>query len=72
MELCNTLLTRRARIFDVVGFLEKDMRLLGGRVEGPSKIGTHNESFEIVEKYSVRTIAVCLEDRRASCRLRHC
>jgi len=50
---------------EIIGFLERERSSIGDIVEGRSVIGTYDQLFEIVEKYSVQTIAVCIEDRRS-------
>lgn len=64
-DLCQVLLSKRTRLFEVVGFLDQDSRRVGERLVNPGIIGTYDQLFEIVEHYGVRTIAICLEDRRA-------
>ena len=63
-DLCQVLLSRRDRFFQVVGFLDQDASRIGERLVNPGIIGTYEQLFETVERYKVRTIAVCLEDRR--------
>lgn len=64
-DLCQVLISKRGRLFDVVGFLDRDSNRVGERLLNPGIIGTFEQLFEIVERYQVQTIAVCLEDRRA-------
>ena len=64
-DLCQVLLSRRDRLFEVVGFLDKEASRIGERLVNPGIIGTYDQLFEMVERYKVQTIAVCLEDRRA-------
>jgi len=64
-ELCQVLLSRQGRAFEVVGFLDKEPSRVGVRLVNPGIIGTFDQLFEVVERCKVQTIAVCLEDRRA-------
>lgn len=64
-DLCKVLMGKRSRFVDIVGFLDKDPRKVGTQLLNLNIIGTYDEMFEIVEKYSVRSIAVCMEDRRS-------
>ncbi len=63
-ELCQVLLSRQGRAFEVVGFLDKEQSRVGERLVNPGIIGTFDQLFEIVERCRVQTIAICLEDRR--------
>ncbi len=65
IDLCEVLLSRRSHFSEVVGFLDKDASRVGERLVNPSIIGTYDQLFDIVRQHQVRTIAVCLEDRRA-------
>jgi len=64
-DLCHTLISKRGSLTEVVGFLDRDSIRMGERLVNPGIIGTYEELFEVVERYQVHTIAVCLEDRRA-------
>ena len=64
-DLCQTLLSKRRKFTEVVGFLDGDSTRVGERVVNPGIIGTYDQLFEVVERYQVKTIAVCIEDRRA-------
>lgn len=64
-DLCQVLLSKRSRFSEVVGFLDKDTSRVGEQLLNPSIIGTYDQLSDIVRQYQVRTIAVCLEDRRA-------
>lgn len=58
MELSKTLVSSR-RTVEVVGFLDRDWN-------GSQKVlGTYDNLREIVERYQIGMIAVCVEDRRA-------
>lgn len=63
-DLSKVLSIKRAMSVEIIGFLERERSSVGDIVEGRSVIGTYDQLFEIVEKYSVQTIAVCIEDRR--------
>ncbi len=64
-DLCDVLLSKKTNFVDVVGFLDHDPNRLHLRLTNPDVIGTYDQLFEIVEKYRVHAIAVCLEDRRS-------
>jgi len=64
-DLCQVLISKRGRLFDVVGFLDREPNRVGERLVNPGIIGTFEQLFEIVERCQIQTIAVCLEDRRA-------
>lgn len=59
------ILTSRAKFrYDLVGFLDMDPSRVGERVVNRGIIGTIEQLNEVVELYRVKTIAVCLSDRR--------
>jgi sugar transferase (PEP-CTERM system associated) len=66
-ELSRVLRSKRGHFTEVIGFLDKDM----GRTHleewlvTPGIIGSYAQLSDIVKRYQVSTIAVCLEDRRA-------
>jgi len=64
-DLCHTLISKRGSLTEVVGFLDRDSTRIGERLINPGIIGTYEQLFEVVERYQIHTIAVCLEDRRA-------
>jgi sugar transferase (PEP-CTERM system associated) len=64
-DLCQTLISKRKSLTEVVGFLDKDANRIGECLVQPRIIGTYDQLFEIAERYQVHTVAVCLEDRRA-------
>ena len=64
-ELCQVLISRQGHAFEVVGFLDRDPSRVGERLVNPGVVGAFDQLFEVVERYKVHTIAVCLEDRRA-------
>jgi sugar transferase (PEP-CTERM system associated) len=64
-ELGQVLVTQRDSRYEVIGFLDRDPTRVGERLVNPGIIGTYEQLFEIVERHDVRTIAVCLDDRRA-------
>jgi sugar transferase (PEP-CTERM system associated) len=64
-ELCQVMVSKRFRSYDVVGFLDREAGRVGERLVNPGIIGTYDQLFEIVERNRIDTIAVCLEDRRA-------
>lgn len=59
-------LSARSKVFtDVVGVLAKESVQVGDEFVGMKILGTMDHLIEVVERYRVDTIAVCLEDRRA-------
>ncbi len=65
-DLCQILLSKRTAMYEVVGFLDQDPKRVGEQLVNPGIIGTYDQLFEMVERYKVQTIAVCLEDRRTT------
>jgi sugar transferase (PEP-CTERM system associated) len=63
-ELGQVLVSERAHLYKVIGFLGRDPERVGERLVNPAIIGTLDQLFETVERHGVGTIAVCLEDRR--------
>ena len=63
-ELGQVLVAQRDSRYEVIGFLDRDPARVGERLVNPAIIGTFAQLFEIVERHDVRTIAVCLDDRR--------
>jgi sugar transferase (PEP-CTERM system associated) len=63
-ELGRVLVAQRDSRYKVIGFLDRDPARVGERLVNPSIIGTYEQLFEIVEHHDVRTIAICLDDRR--------
>jgi len=59
-ELGRVLVAKRDA-YEVIGFLHRDVAEVGERL---FIIGTYEQLFELVERYRVSTIAVCLDDRR--------
>lgn len=64
-DLCQVLLSKRSRFSEVVGFLDRGASRVGERLVNSSIIGTYDQLTDIVRQGQIRTIAVCLEDRRA-------
>ena len=65
-NLARVLVANGRNRFEVVGFLSKDVGLVGPPVSTPSVIGTIDQLFELTENYRVQTVAVCFEDRRGT------
>jgi sugar transferase (PEP-CTERM system associated) len=63
-DLCQMLLSKPRGRFQIVGFLDRDPNRVGERLVNPGIVGTFGQLFEVVERYQVQTIAVCMEDRR--------
>lgn len=63
-DLCQSVLQRRIRYYDVVGFIDRNGARVGERLVNPAIVGTYDNLFQIVEYLRVSTIVACLEDRR--------
>ncbi len=63
-DLCRSVLRKRGKGYEVVGFVDRDGSQIGQRLVNPYVIGSCAQLFQIVELRQVDTIAVCLEDRR--------
>ncbi|WP_447979437.1 TIGR03013 family XrtA/PEP-CTERM system glycosyltransferase [Candidatus Nitrospira bockiana] len=63
-DLGQLLLSRGKFRYELLGFIENDPARIGERVVNPGIIGTFDDLHEIVREYRVKTIAVCLNDRR--------
>ncbi len=63
-ELGQVLVAQRNSRYKMIGFLDRDPTRVGERLVNPGIIGTFEQLFEIVEYHDVRTIAICLDDRR--------
>jgi len=63
-DLCRELLSRRKWSCEVVGFLDNDGGRVGEKLVNHGIIGSFGQFFEMVERYRVCSIAVCIEDRR--------
>jgi sugar transferase (PEP-CTERM system associated) len=63
-ELAEVLITERKHAYRVIGFLDRDPARVGESLVNPGIIGAYDQLFEIVERHRIKTIAVCLEDRR--------
>ena len=65
-DLIRVLTAKRRHWYDVVGVLTTDAARVGQSIDGKPILGTVNELFEIVERFGVQTIAICVTDRRGS------
>lgn len=63
-ELGQTLVYKSKFRYELVGFLEADSARIGERMVNPGIIGTFDQLHDIIDRYRVGTIAVCLNDRR--------
>lgn len=63
-DLYNVLHAKRAGFSEVVGFLDHEPDQVGRGLFSSRIIGTYEQLAEVVEKYQVHMVAVCLEDRR--------
>jgi sugar transferase (PEP-CTERM system associated) len=64
-ELCEVLVGNHSGAYEVVGFLDRDPAQIGQRPANLPILGTYGQMFELVERFDVHSVAVCLEDRRA-------
>lgn len=64
-ELCHVVTAKRGLFVEVVGFLDKDNGAGRRQTEDMAFLGTYDQLGDVVDRYQVDTIAVCLEDRRA-------
>ncbi len=64
-DLSQILLSRSKIFTDVVGLLARNSAQVGEECVGTRIVGTIEQLLDVVERHSVDTIAVCLEDRRA-------
>jgi sugar transferase (PEP-CTERM system associated) len=64
-ELSQVLMSKRGSFTQVIGFLDNDAEHVGEGPANPSVIGSYGQLSEVVRRYQINTIAVCLEDRRA-------
>ena len=62
--LCRVILSD-LRMVNVVGFLDGKTERVGERLVNPGIVGTYDQLAQLVERYQVDTIVVCLEDRRS-------
>ncbi len=65
-DLIRILTTKRRHWFDVVGVLTNESNRVGQFILGKPILGTVTELFELVERFRVQTIAICVTDRRGS------
>ena len=64
-ELCEALVEHHSGAYEVLGFLDRNPAHAGERLANLPIIGTYGQMFELVERFDVHSVAVCLEDRRA-------
>ena len=65
MEVFHILLTKRRMTVKVVGFVDREPSQVSSPIESRQIIGTYENLREVVEQFHVRTIVVCVEDRRS-------
>jgi len=65
-DVAESLVHNKKWTAEVVGFLSDDSALVGQPLMGRKVLGIYDQLFQVVEQYKVRTIAVCVEDRRAT------
>lgn len=65
-ELCHVLAEKRWATWQVIGLVDHGSAHMMSTPESPAIIGTYEEISEVVDKFSIRTIVVCVEDRRLS------
>jgi sugar transferase (PEP-CTERM system associated) len=69
-ELCRVLMSNGGHFTQVVGFLDSDENDIDAKHGGEwpaslNVIGSYGQLSDVVRRYQINTIAVCLEDRRA-------
>lgn len=65
-ELGRSLIHDHPTAYDVLGCLDRPAERVGERVGAAAIIGTFGQLFELVERFRITLLAVCLEDRRAA------
>lgn len=65
-ELCHVLSEKRWTTWQVIGLVDHGSARMMSAPEYPQIIGGYEELGEVVDKFSIRTIVVCVEDRRSS------
>ena len=63
-DLCQVLTGKSITLMEVVGVVDANPSRVGEDICNRKIIGTYDQLFEIVEKYGVQIIVVCLEDLR--------
>ncbi|NOT96407.1 MAG: TIGR03013 family PEP-CTERM/XrtA system glycosyltransferase [Nitrospira sp.] len=66
VDLCQVIVSQNRWLVDIVGFLDGKAERVGEPLVNPGIVGTYDQLAEVVERYHVDTIAVCLEDRRST------
>jgi sugar transferase (PEP-CTERM system associated) len=65
-QLVSVLKAKRASRIQVVGYVDREQPTTSQSLGRDWFLGSLNQLFEIVERHQIHTIAVCLEDRRAT------
>lgn len=63
-DLVRVLTSKRRHWYEVVGILSQDPSRIGQVICGAPVLAATERLFEVVEKYRVNTIAICMTDRR--------
>ena len=64
VDVSKAISSKRTRFREVIGFLDRSLEQVGNGCAQSELIGTYDQLFEIVERSQVRTIIVCIENRR--------
>lgn len=65
-QLCTVLKAKRTSRIHVVGYVDRERNSTSQWLGADLFLGSINQLFEVVERHKIHTIAVCLEDRRAT------
>jgi sugar transferase (PEP-CTERM system associated) len=64
-EVYHALVARRPRSMEVVGFIDQKSTTVGHQIRNSQIIGSYDNLWEVIEKFQVKKIVVCVEDRRS-------
>ncbi len=64
-EVYHALVTKRHRTMEVVGFIDQKSKNVGHQIQNSQIIGAYDNLWEVIEKFQVHIIVVCVEDRRS-------
>jgi sugar transferase (PEP-CTERM system associated) len=65
VDLCRIIVSQNRWLVDIVGFLAEKVEPVGEQLINTGIIGTYDQLAQVIERYRVDTIVVCLEDRRS-------
>lgn len=64
-EVYHTLNTKRRATVEVVGLIDRELSQSSVRPDNLEIIGTYENLYEVMKRFNVHAIAVCVEDRRS-------